>query len=126
MGELRLGCAALRDAAAAMRAATTYLFHDAGLALRKGNMSTRLVLDELDFNLSALAARLVRVVIAVILGLAGALNAAVRIALEGAIVAIGVVVDRGRRVLVVFGDFRGHSGRCWFGWLRVFGGIWEP
>jgi hypothetical protein len=45
---------------------------------------------------------------------------------EGAIVAIGVVVDRRRRVLVVLGDFGGHGGRCWFGWLRVFGEFGSP
>jgi hypothetical protein len=82
--------------------AATHLLHDTGLALGEGNVSTRLVLDELDLNLPALAAGLVVVVVVVVGGRARALGAAVCIAdIEGA---VAVVVDRGRRVLVVFGD----------------------
>jgi hypothetical protein len=88
--------------------AATYLLHDAGLALGKSNVSTRLVLDELDLNLSALASGLVIVVVVVVGSRAWALGAAVRVAdVEGA---IAIVVQRRRRVLVVVGDFRGHDG----------------
>src|SRR3712207_3209929 len=65
----------------------TYLLHDTGLALGKGNVATRLVLDELDFNLSSLAAGLVVVVVIVVGGSAGALDAAVLHA-EGAIAVV--------------------------------------
>lgn len=75
-------------------------------------MPTRLVLDELDLDLSALAAGLVIVVVVIVLRRALSLHAAAGIALESAIVAIGVVVDGGRRVLVVLGDFRGHGCCC--------------
>lgn len=88
----------------AQRSATTYLLHDARLALGKGNVPTRLVLDELDFNLPALAAGLVVVVVVVVLGRAGALGAAIRIA-DVHLAIAHVVVNRGRRVLVVVGDF---------------------
>ena len=42
-----------------------YLLHDTSLALGKGNVSTRLVGDELDLNLAALAAALLIVIIVV-------------------------------------------------------------
>ena len=100
-------------------ACSTYLFHDAGLALGKGDVPTRLVLDELDLNLSPLAAGLVVVVVVVVGSGARALDAAVLHA-EGA---IAVVVDRRRRVLVVLGDFAGHGGE-WRGRL-VTGGVWR-
>jgi hypothetical protein len=105
----------------AKRARATYLLHDTGLALGEGDVSARLVLDELDLDLSALAAGLVIVVVVVIGCRARSLNTATGIALlQGAIVAIGVVVDRGRRVLVVLGDFGGHGGCWWNHWLRLF------
>jgi len=64
-------------------------------------VTTRLVLDELDLDLPALAARLVRIV-GIVVGLrALALYAPASIANEGAI----VFVDRRGRVLVVVGDF---------------------
>lgn len=69
-------------------------------------MATRLVLDELDLNLSSLAAGLVVVIVVVVGRGARTLDAAVLHA-EGA---IAVVVDVGRRVLVVLGDFAGHGG----------------
>ena len=101
------------DLRARTRAMTgqTYLLHDAGLALGKGNVATRLVLDELDLNLATLAAGLVVVVVVLFL-VARALDAAIGILLAvGAIVVGGVciVVDGRRRVLVVFGDFGGHG-----------------
>jgi small neutral amino acid transporter SnatA (MarC family) len=50
----------------------SYLLHDAGFALRKGDVTTRLILNELDLNLPALAARLVVVVVIVVSSSAGA------------------------------------------------------
>jgi len=44
----------------------TYLFHDAGFALGKCNVTTRLVLDELDLDLSAFSSTLLVVIIIVI------------------------------------------------------------
>ena len=84
-----------------------YLLHDTGLALGEGDVSTRLVLDELDLDLPALAAGLVVVVVVVVGGRARALGAAICIGgIEGA---VAVVVERRRRVLVVLGDFAGHG-----------------
>jgi hypothetical protein len=85
----------------------THLLHDAGLALREGNVPARLVLDELDLNLPALAAGLVIIVVVVVGRRALALGAARIADAEGAIT---IVVQRGRRVLVVVGDLRGHGG----------------
>jgi hypothetical protein len=91
-----------------MRAGTTYLLHDAGFALAEGDVPTRLVGDELDLDLPALAAGLVVVVVVVVGGRARALGAAVRVAnIQGA---AAVVVQLRRRVLVVVGDFGGHGG----------------
>lgn len=44
------------------------LLHDTSLALRESNVSTRLVCDELDLDLSALASGLVIVIIIVVGG----------------------------------------------------------
>ena len=46
----------------------TDLLHDASFSLGKGNVSTRLVLNELDFDLSSLATWLVVVVVIVVGG----------------------------------------------------------
>jgi hypothetical protein len=93
----------------------TYLLHDAGLALAEGDVPTRLVGDELDLDLPALAAGLVVVVVVVVGRRARAFGAAVRVAdIEGA---AAVVVQLGRRVLVVVGDFRGHGGGEGANWL---------
>ena len=100
----------MQDDARARRRVATYLLHDAGLALGEGDVAARLVLDELDLNLPALAAGLVIVVVVVVGSRARALGAAVGVA--EAERAIAVVVDRGRRVLVVVGDFRGHGGEA--------------
>ena len=51
---------------------SAYLLHDASLALGEGDVTTRLVLNELDFDLPALAAGLVVVVVIVVGGIAGA------------------------------------------------------
>jgi hypothetical protein len=39
---------------------------------------------------------------------------------------VGVVVDVGRRVLVVVGDLGGHCGGGQCGWLLVFGEFGSP
>ena len=70
-------------------------------------MATRLILDELDLNLPALAARLVVVIVVVVGSRARALGAAIDIGgVEGA---VAVVVELRRRVLVVFSDLAGHG-----------------
>lgn len=96
-------------AARARTTVTTYLLHDTRLALGEGNVAARLVLDELDLNLPALAAGLVIVVVVVVGRRALAFGAPGRVAdAEGA---IAVVVQRRRRVLVVVGNLRGHGWR---------------
>ena len=102
--------APLSQAAARTRShggSVTYLLHDTGLALREGDVATRLVLDELDLDLPALAAGLVFIVVVVVGSRTWALGAAVRIAAGQ--LAVAVVVERRRRVLVVLGDLRGHG-----------------
>ena len=114
-----IGCNAVREANVATRwrvtgvgrarsshgMDVTDLLHDAGLALGEGDVSTRLVLDELDLNLASLATRLV-VVIVVVVSRAGTrtLDAS---ALEGAIAVLEVVGSGGRVGLVIGGDV-GH------------------
>ena len=107
--------ASVNNATATRTGRGQYLFHDSSLALGEGDVATRLVCDELDLNLAALAAGLVVVVVLVVGSGAWALCAAVGIADIELAVAGAVVVDRGRRVLVVVGDFRGHVGgiRSW-------------
>lgn len=86
----------------------THLLHDAGLALGEGDVAARLVGDELDLNLAALAAALLVVVI-VVIGRArpGALDAAgfggsIAIADRVRVVELG-----GRRLVVLISDV-GH------------------
>ena len=104
----------------------TYLLHDARLALREGDVPTRLVLDELDFDLASLAARLVVVVVIVVGG--GACPRPLHTArLASAIAILEVVVLVVGRVGVVGDDFRRHpryaalgdfSGDClYLGWI---------
>lgn len=76
----------------------SHLLHDTRLPLREGDVSTRLVLNELDLDLTALTARLVVVVIIVVGGIGGtlALDAARLVAvleLLLLVVAGGVLVD---------------------------------
>lgn len=87
-----------------------HLLHDTGLALGEGDVTTRLVLDELDFNFPSLATRLVFIVIIVLHLLVGAsaLDATTRISTCVAI-ASDLIVVAGRRVLVVLGDLGGHD-----------------
>lgn len=82
-----------------------HLLHDTSLALGKGDVTARLVLDELDLDLSALATGLV-VVVVIVVGSAGtrALDTSV---LKRAIAVLQVVGGGGRVGLVVGGDL-GH------------------
>jgi len=73
---------------AANQVAVTYLLHDAGLALGEGNVPTRLVLDELDLDLSTLAARLIVVIVVVVLCSALALSTAAAIAEADAVAVV--------------------------------------
>jgi hypothetical protein len=59
---------ATRRVACEGRGTTTDLLHDAGLSLGEGDVTARLVLDELDLDLSSLAAGLVVVVVIVVGG----------------------------------------------------------
>ena len=70
---------------------STYLLHDTGLPLGEGDVATRLILDELDFDLAALTARLVVIVVVVLGAHAVALGAA------------GVAVARLLQVIVLAG-----------------------
>ena len=94
-----------------------YLLHDAGFALGESNVATRLILDELYFDLSAFTARLVVIVVVVVdvLVRTGALDATVRIAGSERAVAsasAGIVVP-GRGIGIVVGDFGRHDGDVW-------------
>lgn len=85
------------------------LLHDAGLALGEGDVTTRFVLNELDFDLPSLATGLV-VIVVVVVGGSGVRGA---LALDAALLGCGaaialVVVGRGRVGLVLIGDFTGH------------------
>ena len=87
----------------------TNLLHDTGLPLGEGDVSTRLVLDELDLDLASLAARLVVIVIVVVGSGAGARSLGTA-ALDGAIAVLQVVVLVGG-VGVVSDDFSRHDDR---------------
>lgn len=88
----------------------TNLLHDTGLALREGDVATRLISDELDLNLSPLATRLVIIIIIVVgRGRALALDATVLACLCAAIPDSVFVEGRGRRWVVLVGDV-GHGG----------------
>jgi hypothetical protein len=85
------------------------LLHNASFTLRKCNMPSRLVADELDFNLPSFAAALLIIVIFVVCGRwALALHAAGF--LDGGAIADGVsIVELGRRGLVVLICDVGHG-----------------
>lgn len=70
----------------------TNLLHDASLSLGEGDVSTRLVRDELDLNLSALASRLVIVIIVVVGGRCASSLDAARFS---AAIAHGVLIEAG-------------------------------
>lgn len=80
---------------------STYLLHDTSLPLGEGDVATRLILDELDFDLAALTARLV-VIIVVVLGAHavafGAAGVAVARLLQVIVLAGGELVIDGSHV----------------------------
>lgn len=87
----------------------TDLLHNTSLALGKGDVSTRLVADELDLNLATLAAALLIIVVLVV---GGGLSLTLHAAgfLGCAAIADGVrVVKLGRRGLVVLIGDVGHG-----------------
>lgn len=86
----------------------TDLLHDTGLSLGESDVATRLVADELDLNLAALAAALL-VIIIVVVGGRSALSLDAATLSCGSIAIAGVgVVDLSGRGLVVLGDV-GHD-----------------
>lgn len=85
----------------------TDLLHNTGLALGKGDMATRLILDELDLDLATLTARLVIIIVVVLGTNATALGTAGISAVAGL---LQVIVTRGK--LVVDGSHVGHGGKA--------------
>jgi hypothetical protein len=83
-----------------------YLLHDSGFALGKGNVSTRLIADELDLNLASLAAALLVIVIVVVGTRTLALDAA-GLGGDGISIAVRLVQVGGRCLIVLVGDV-GH------------------
>lgn len=97
-----------------MSVQTTHLLHDSRFPLRKGNVTTRLVLDELDVNLPPLAAGLAVIVVVVVVVVDGAtLGRAVGIVAVS--LAEAVIEVRGRELVVVC-EVR-HIMR--FGWYTL-------
>ena len=115
----REGASGVRRARSLHDMDVTNLLHDAGLALGEGDVSTRLVLDELDLDLASLATRLV-IVIVVVVGGAGtrALDAS---ALEAAIAVLEVIGRGGRVGLVIGGDLSHCCGLCCSCWWELWG-----
>lgn len=97
--------------------ATTNLLHDTSLSFGESDVTTRLVLDELDFDLSPLAARLVVVVVIVVggCGIGGALSLDASLFGRNAVVVGGRGISLILRIgdlichFVVFGDSRDLS-----------------
>lgn len=88
----------------------TYLLHDTSLALGEGDMTTRLVADELDLDLAALTATLLVIVVIVVgRARAGALNAAglANVVVVAVADSMRVVELGGRGLFVLIGDV-GH------------------
>lgn len=83
---------------------STYLLHDTGLSLGEGDVATRLILDELDFDLAALTARLVVIIIVVLGAHAVALGAA-----GVAVARLLQVIVLARGELVIDGSHVGHD-----------------
>lgn len=94
-----------------------YLLHDAGFTLGESNVATRLILDELDLDLSTFASGLVVIIIVVVdvLVRSGALDATVGITGSERAVAIAgtLVVMAGRGIGIVVSDFCGHDVDVW-------------
>ena len=90
-----------------LRRDSTHLLHDTRLPLGEGDVATRLILNEFDLNLSALATGLVIIIVVVVGAHARALGAAV---VSGAVTGglLQVVLGR-RRVLLTDGSDVGHD-----------------
>jgi hypothetical protein len=87
---------------------STYLLHDTRLPLRERDVATRLILDKLDLNLSALATGLIIIVVVVVGAHTRSLGAAV---VSGAVTGgLLQVILGGRRVLLTDGSDVGHAG----------------
>jgi hypothetical protein len=89
------------------RSKHTHLLHDTRLPLGEGNVATRLILDELDLNLSALATGLVLIIVIVVGTHARALGTAV---VWGSVTGLLQVVLGRRWVLLTDGGDVGHDG----------------
>lgn len=87
------------------RACDAYLLHDTGLALGEGDVTARLVLDELDLNLATLAAALLVVIVVVVGSITGA-SALGATGLYGAIAVLELVV-----VVIIGGGIVNDVGR---------------
>lgn len=85
----------------------TYLLHNTSLTLGKGNVTTRLVLDELDLDLATLTARLVIVIVVVL----GAHAAALGTAGVSAVARLLQVVVVWRELLLTDSGHIGHLER---------------
>jgi hypothetical protein len=90
---------------------STNLFHDASLALGKGDVAARLVGDELDLNLPTFAVALFVIIVVIISGAGTGTLGATRLA---AIADRVRLIEVGRRGLVVLirdvGHCRGYRG----------------
>ena len=84
----------------------THLLHDTSLSLGECDMATRLISDELDLNLSALASWLIIIVVVVVCGsLTRSLDAT---RFNCVAIADSVLIEsRGRTLVVLVGDV-GH------------------
>lgn len=86
----------------------SYLLHNAGLALGKGDVASRFIVDKLDLNLATLTTSLL-VIVVVVVGGAGALT------LDATVLADAAIADRvrlvevaGRALVVLISDV-GHG-----------------
>ena len=95
----------------------TDLLHDAGFSLGESDVPTRLVLNELDLNLSSLATALVIIIVVIVSGRrnSGTLGASRLDAVAGEVVAWGRLIKTGGRIgdishcereMVLFGKYR--------------------
>lgn len=92
------------------RQSATHLLHDTRLPLREGDVATGLVLDELDFNLSAFATGLILIIVVIFSTDAIALG---HVGVGGAVTGGGLVeVVEGSRggFLLTDGSNVGHDG----------------
>lgn len=92
---------------------STNLLHNTSLALREGDMATRLVGNELDLNLAALTSGLI-IIIVIVVGStwALALDTTILVVLRISVSNVGGILKyRWRRLLVLISDV-GHGSDC--------------